>query len=176
MQRSKNENDSARSTMMLDPYTVQEPPLTYTSYPEQTQMEDQPLPGLVPHAPAVPPSHPTRPSGRGRKGALLALTLLLAVIFRVGLFAGWQFSRTSTASTRASATTTATAGAVQPATTTNEETVREAAIAKIRPAVVEVDVTLSGSRALGSGAIVDRPGYIRPTNPDVPPAHTFEVT
>ncbi len=113
---------------MLDPYTVQEPPLTYTSYPEQTQMEDQPLSGQVPHAPAIPPSHPTRPSGRVRKGALLALTLLLAVIFSVGLFAGWQFSRTSTASTRASATTTATAGAVQPAATTNEQTVREAAI------------------------------------------------
>ncbi len=160
---------------MLDPYTVQEPPLTYTSYPEQTQMEDQPLSGQVPHAPAIPPSHPTRPSGRVRKGALLALTLLLAVIFSVGLFAGWQFSRTSTASTRASATTTATAGAVQPAATTNEQTVREAAIAKIRPAVVEVDVTLSGSSALGSGVIVDRRGYIVTNNHVVAGAQSIEV-
>ncbi len=161
---------------MLDPYTVQEPPLTYTSYPEQTQMEDQPSPGQAPHAPALPPSHPTRPSGRVRKGALLALTLLLAVIFGVGLFAGWQFSRTSTASTRASATTTATAGAVQPATTTtNEETVREAAIAKIRPAVVEVDVTLSGASALGSGVIVDRRGYIVTNNHVVAGAQSIEV-
>lgn len=160
---------------MLDPYTVQEPPLTYTSYPEQTQMEDQPLSGQVPHAPAIPPSHPTRPSGRVRKGALLALTLLLAVIFSVGLFAGWQFSRTSTASTRASATTTTTAGTVQPAATTNEQTVREAAIAKIRPAVVEVDVTLSGSSALGSGVIVDRRGYIVTNNHVVAGAQSIEV-
>lgn len=161
---------------MLDPYTVQEPPLTYTSYPEQTQMEDQPSPGQAPQAPALPPSHPTRPSGRVRKGALLALTLLLAVIFGVGLFAGWQFSRTSTASTRASATTTATAGAVQPATTTtNEETVREAAIAKIRPAVVEVNVTLSGASALGSGVIVDRRGYIVTNNHVVAGAQSIEV-
>ena len=160
---------------MLDPYTAQEPPLTYTSYPEQTQMEDQPLPGQVPLSPAIPPSHPRRPSGRVQKGALLALTLLLAVIFGVGLFAGWQFSRTSTVSTRASATTTAPAGAVQPVTTTNEETVREAAIAKIRSAVVEVNVTLSGASAIGSGVIVDRRGYIVTNNHVVAGAQSIEV-
>src|SRR5260221_1299378 len=153
MQRSKNENDSARSTMMLVLHTKRAPPLTYTSYPEQTQMEDQPLSGQVPHAPAIPPSHPTRPSGRVRKGALLALTLLLAVIFGVGLFAGWQFSRTSTASTRASAPTTATQGPVQPEAQTNDRPLPEAPIAKIRPAGGEWESQLSASTRLGLGGL-----------------------
>src|SRR5260370_2520308 len=116
MQRSKNGNDSARSTMMLDPYTVQEPPLTYTSYPEQTQMEDQPLPGQAPLSPAIPPSHPTRPSGRVRKGALLALTLLLTAGCGVVLFAAGQFTRTSTWATRATPAPPPTAASPHPAT------------------------------------------------------------
>src|SRR5260370_35915353 len=107
-------------------------------------MEDQPLPEQAPHAPAIPPSHPTRTSGRVRKGALLALTLLLAGIFGVGLFAGWQVSRTSTASTRASATTTASTGADQPATTTNKKTGGDAPIAKIGPADLRRGVHVAG--------------------------------
>src|SRR5690348_588998 len=62
-------------------------PQNYNSAPGQFQPEPVP---------------PTRPASNGRSGlrtgAIIALALVLALVFGTGLFAGWQFGRTSTAS------------------------------------------------------------------------------
>ena len=54
----------------------------------------RPAPGSLPEY--TPP--PRRPRSGVRTGAIIALTLLLAIVFGTGLFAGWQFGRTGTAS------------------------------------------------------------------------------
>jgi S1-C subfamily serine protease len=119
-------------------------------------------------APPASPVPPRRRSGGLRTGAIIALTVVLLVVFGVGLFAGWQFGRTS------SSTLTPNVGQLEPGTSpaptvpaltaNNEDAVREAVIAKVRPAVVEVDVTLGNGAGIGSGVIVDRRGYIVTNN------------
>ncbi len=109
--------------------------------------------------PAEPPQEHPRP-GRGglRTGAIIGLTLLLAVIFVIGGFAGWVF-----ASAKSSAA----------ATTLNTQ--REAAVSKVKPSVVEVYVTLAQGAALGSGVIIDSRGYIVTNNHVVSGAQSIQV-
>jgi S1-C subfamily serine protease len=114
-----------------------------------------------PLGPNVP--QPKRPARGLRTGAIFALTLLLAVIFGTGLFAGWEFGRgTAVAEPTAATATTNPAPTVQvpPLTGNNTEAVREAVIAKVRPAVVQVNVTSQAGSGLGSGVIIDKRGYI----------------
>jgi hypothetical protein len=47
-----------------------------------------------PHQRSSPGKNQT-PGGRLRTGAIVALTLLLALVFGTGLFAGWEFGRGS---------------------------------------------------------------------------------
>src|SRR6266699_3017141 len=63
----------------------------------QTPNAYQPEPGQMPLSPMTPPNATRRSSGGARAGAIMLLVVLLAVIFGVGLFAGWHFGRTSTA-------------------------------------------------------------------------------
>src|SRR5450759_1187078 len=121
-----------------------------------------------------------RPRNGLRTGAILALTLLLALVFGTGLFAGWQFGRGSAAVADPSST-----GQLQPGTHAaatvpalsgnNIETVREAVIAKVRPAVVQVNVTTQSGGGLGSGVIIDKRGYIVTNNHVVNGAQSIEV-
>jgi S1-C subfamily serine protease len=105
--------------------------------------------------------------GRGvGTGAILRSTLLLAVILVIGGFAGWV-----SAGTRSDAGTT-----VPPSTATTLDTGRGAVVAKVRPTVVEVSVTVPGGGvALGSGVIVDRRGYIVTNNHVVSGARAIQV-
>lgn len=155
---------------MLDPYNDQ----TVPYQPE----DDQRAQSASPHSatatatqPAygdsTPPLEPNVPqpqrTSRGlRTGAIFALTLLLAVIFGTGLFAGWEFGRGTAIADPAATTTTNPAPTVQvpPLTGNNIQAVREAVIAKVRPAVVEVKVTSQAGAGLGSGVIIDKRGYI----------------
>src|SRR5437667_11338754 len=86
-----------------------------------------------PRYPSGPQASPTPPRKRpSRAGAILLLTFVLALIFGVGLFAGWEF----TSSSKSSTSTTAKAAATVSATTasgTTLETQQEDAIAKIEP-------------------------------------------
>jgi S1-C subfamily serine protease len=133
---------------------------------------------------SVPPTT-TRPASSGRSGmrtgAIFALALVLALVFGTGLFAGWQFGRTSnTTSPSSSSAATLQPGntpnvTVPQLTSGNIEAVREAVIAKVRPAVVEVNVTLQGGSAIGSGVIIDGRGYIVTNNHVVNGAQTVEV-
>jgi len=102
------------------------------------------------------------------------LILLLAAIFGVGLFAGWQFSRTSgtngTSGSSGTAQTSTTAAA-----TTTVQTAQEAAIAKVKPSVVEINVTTASGSAVGSGVIIDTRGYIVTNNHVVSGAQSIDV-
>jgi len=101
-----------------------------------------------------------------RTGAIISLTLLHAIIFVIGGFAAWVFAsaRSSTAGTTASTTTATTL-----------DTAREAVVAKVKPSVVEVYVTLTNGAALGSGVIIDSRGYIVTNNHVVSGALTIQV-
>ncbi len=131
----------------------------------------------------VPPAR-SNASGRSgwRTGAIIALALVLALVFGVGLFAGWQFGRTSNASNPGSSAV----ATLQPGNSSNVtvpqlngnniEAVRAAVIAKVRPAVVQINVTLQGGNgALGSGVIIDSRGYIVTNNHVINGAQTVEV-
>ncbi len=152
---------------------IQIEPETVPSY-QQQPWEEMSEPGVPfsPPQPPVPPPPPVKPGRQGsafRRGPLILLTLLLAVIFGVGLFAGWQFSRTS-ATTGSGSTAPTTVQA-----TSTVETAQEAAIAKVKAAVVEVNVTTQSASAVGSGVIIDQRGYIVTNNHVVSGAQSIEV-
>ena len=115
----------------------------------------------------TPPTQPTPPRGRFPLRAVVLVAALL-VVLNIGLFAGWQIGRndpTTTALTSATLQTGTAPTVTVPALTANNiETVREAVIAKVRPAVVEVTVTTLSGTALGSGVIIDSRGYIVTNN------------
>ena len=132
---------------------------------------------------SVPP--PTRSNSNGRNGmrtgAIIALVIVIALVFSTGLFAGWQFGRTSsTGSPSSSNVATLQPGnssnvTVPQLSSNNIEAVREAVIAKVKPAVVQVNVTLQSGSAIGSGVIIDGRGYIVTNNHVVNGAQTLEV-
>src|SRR5260370_6632060 len=150
---------------MLIPQIQNEPE---AQIPYQQQPWGMPEPGAPFPSPVPPPLPPVSPKRRGtvRTGALVALTLLLAVIFGVGLFAGWQFSKTSTSTAQPTSTVQATSTVA---------TAQEVAIAKVKAAVVEVAVTTQNASAIGSGVIIDQRGYIVTNNHVVAGAQSIEV-
>ncbi|HYT28786.1 MAG TPA: trypsin-like peptidase domain-containing protein [Ktedonobacteraceae bacterium] len=150
-------------------------PPTYQSY----QPSPQPAPGQFQPPPATPTARPSRGL---RTGAILALTVVLALVFGVGLFAGWQFGRTGTISSPTSSSSSNTpfqqgntSSTVPALTGNNLEAVREAVVAKVRPAVVQVNVTTGNGNAIGSGVIIDARGYIVTNNHVVNGAQRLEV-
>jgi S1-C subfamily serine protease len=132
-------------------------------------------PGPIP--PLTPQKRSPKKSGGGpRAGAIVALAVVLLLVFGTGLFSGWQFARSSATTATGSATSglqsgTNTQSTVPALTGNNIEAVREAAIAKVKPAVVQVN-TPSG---LGSGVIVDKRGYIVTNNHVVENARSIQV-
>src|SRR6266480_690583 len=169
---------------MQDPYSDNQSGVAYQA-PTQPAMPitapHQAVPGQMQTPPSTPPVYPRRSNGM-RTGAIVALTVVLLVVLGVGLFAGWQFGRTS-ASTSGSSSSVATLqpgtgpqSTVPPLTGNNEQAVREAVIAKVRPAVVEVNVTTQQGGAIGSGVIIDGRGYIVTNNHVVDGAQSMTVT
>ncbi|MFL5656740.1 MAG: S1C family serine protease [Ktedonobacteraceae bacterium] len=173
-------------------YPYDDPSVPYPPEGDQTPINSQPTapgtpvyldnaPGFQQNRPWPPPSN-RRSSGGLRTGAIIVLTLVLAIIFGTGLFAGWEYGRGTTSTPAANGSST---GVLEPGTkptTTvpaltgnNIEAVREAVIAKVRPAVVEVNVTTSGGAALGSGVIIDKRGYIVTNNHVVAGAQSIGV-
>jgi S1-C subfamily serine protease len=171
---------------MQDPYVDTQNSMPYqpVSMPDQDPYQPalpQPAPGQFQTDPNLPPVNPRRSGSRVRTGAIIALTLVLALVFGVGLFAGWQFGRggTSTVTGNSSTGTLQTGAApavtVPPLSGNNIDTVREAVIAKVRPSVVEVNVSIPGGSGIGSGVIVDRRGYIVTNNHVVSNAQSIQV-
>ncbi len=110
---------------------------------------------------APPPSvEPRQPRSDLRTGAILLLALMLAIVFGTGLFAGWQFGTGSRANTGVLQPGIPSGPALPALNGENLEAMREAVVAKVRPAVVQVNVTTSQGQGLGSGVIIDQRGYI----------------
>ena len=150
--------------------------------------EDQTMPptnAIPPYQPppATPPPGGKRPSRGLRTGAIIALTVLLAVVFGTGLFAGWQFGHSS--STAVATPSTGTSNQLQtnptpqpivPALSGNNlEAVREAVVAKVTPTVVQINVTNAQGSGIGSGVIIDKRGYIVTNNHVVSGAQSVQV-
>jgi S1-C subfamily serine protease len=130
---------------------LEDPPVTHAPAEQDTS----PLPSYPPGS-KTPPPPPNRP---GRGGAILLLTLVLALIFGVGLFAGLDFAGNGTGSTATTSKTVATASTTSSSGTTIE-TQQEAAIAKVEPAVVELKAMTAQGQQIGSGVIIDTKGDI----------------
>lgn len=156
-----------------------QPPNPSASGIWQTPNAYQPAPGQMPAPAAAPPNSPApKRSSGARTGAILLLVVLLAVIFGVGLFAGWQFGRTSGTPNSSVATLepgAAPTATVPPLGSNNIEAVREAVIAKVKPTVVQVNVTTGNGGAIGSGVIIDRRGYIVTNDHVVSGAQSIQV-
>src|SRR6202035_5857471 len=120
------------------------------------------------NSPEPPREQPRQGRGGLRTGAIIGLIILLIVVFVIGGFAGWGL-----ASAKSSATGTTTTTATLVATTL--DAVRESVAVKVKPAIVEVYVTLAKGAALGSGVIVDSRGYIVTNNHVVSGALTIQV-
>ncbi len=145
---------------------LNEPPVRQTLSEQDTSE-----PPLYPAGPQdSPPSPRKRP---GRRGAILLLTLVLAVILGTGLFAGWEFAGQS--SNSSSTPTSSQAKTTSSSTGTNIETQQEAAIATIEPAVVELKVKTAQGLQIGSGVIIDTKGDIVSNNHVVNGAQTIEA-
>jgi putative serine protease PepD len=103
----------------------------------------------------------------------MLLTIVLALIFSVGLFSGWEFAHNgSSASTTTKAVATSTASS---STGTSIQSQQEAAIATIEPAVVELKVTTAQGGQIGSGVIIDSNGDIVTNNHVVSGEQSIQV-
>src|SRR5689334_13448653 len=97
-----------------------------------------------------PPQEPRKQKKSGwRAGAIVVLALVMLLVFGVGLFSGAVFFEKQHTNTSTATTSTTT-------TTSSALTQQEAAIAKVKPAVVELNVTTSQGEAIGSGVIIDK--------------------
>ncbi len=182
----QNDNNTERDerdmhnqqTLPQQPSSWQQNTYNHVPYPTGSQPPVQsPQPSLSP-PPAQSMGAAAAPLRPARTGRTVLLTLLLAVLFGGLLFgAGWEFGRG----------TGSTVGTLQPGTSpqptvpaitsngSNIEAVREAVIAKVQPAVVQVNVTTARGGGIGSGVIVDKRGYIVTNNHVVSGAQSIQV-
>ena len=123
-----------------------------------------------------------RPARRGlRAGAIALLAVVLALVFGTGLFAGWVFGHGNTATVAPNSSSSGLQSGPNPQATVpaltgnNAQTVREAVVSKVSPAVVQINVTTSQGAALGSGVIIDQRGYIVTNNHVVSGANSIQV-
>jgi S1-C subfamily serine protease len=134
--------------------------------PDQMQLRQLPMWGTPP--PNVSDNRlPSSSRGRG-SCAIFALTLVLLLVFGVGLFSGWVFAHNGVMSYGPSALqTNSNSKATVPAINGNSgnlDAVREAVVNKVEPAVVQINVKTNNGAALGSGVIIDKRGYIVTNN------------
>ncbi|GCE24366.1 S1C family serine protease [Dictyobacter kobayashii] len=127
-------------------------------------------------APQMLEPQPLKKSSGMRTGAIFFMAVALLIIFGFGLFAGWQFASGS-ASTTANTTHTTTTSSTSSSTvnSTLAQTQQEVAIEKIKPSVVELDITTAQGEQLGSGVIIDKNGDIITNNHVVDGAQTIKA-
>jgi putative serine protease PepD len=171
-------------TQPLTP-TTPAPSEIVNSYPpaytwQAPQYSQQPMgpQGPVQTPPPAPAQKPPRRSGR--TAAIVLLTLVIAAIFGVGLFAGWQFSNDHNSAGTVSQVVTSPSSpsptsSSSSSSTNSIEAQQEAAIAKIEPSVVELQVTTFQGEAIGSGVIIDANGDIVTNNHVVSGEQSIQV-
>ena len=110
--------------------------------------------------------HGSRTVGRWSKRVPLTFLVLLIMVCASSLLVGCQLGGSGTPS-KGAGTGIAQPGAsphIPALSGNNTQEVREAVIAAVRPAVVQVNVKTDNGGALGSGVIIDRRGYIITNN------------
>lgn len=159
----------------VTPGQFEQPPNTYAQPFYNT--------GTTPIAPPGGIGRPAMSTPRRsglRTGTLITMVMLLALVFGVGLFAGWQFGRSGAATSPTSNSTFQQGNnptvTVPQQNGNNADAVREAVIGKVQPGIVQINVTTSGQQALGSGVIIDKRGYIVTNNHVVSGASSLQVT
>jgi S1-C subfamily serine protease len=136
--------------------------------------------------PPIPPEQPpfVPPAGRQpgpparkpfRFQIFLAIALLL--VFGTGLVAGVQFfSQNGNSSILPQNTAPQNTNSQSPSTSASStDTQREAAIQKVRTAVVEITTTTAQGEGIGSGIVIDKNGHIVTNNHVVTGAETIYV-
>jgi len=113
-------------------------------------------PDQYPATSSTPPVEPGCPQRLLRAGPILALIVVLAAVFGTGLFIGWEIGTRSGAHTTVLQPGTNPGTALPPLNGEHLDTVREAVVVKVRPAVVQVNVATSQGQGLGSGVIIDQ--------------------
>src|SRR5450631_1600217 len=165
---------------------VQEPTIPVDSVSHWSEDQTLPPTNTIPPyqpPPSTPPPAGKRPSRGLRTGAIIALTVLLAMVFGTGLFAGWQFGHSSSTAIATPSTDTSSQLQTNPSTQptvpalsgNNLEAVREAVVAKVTPTVVQINVTTAQGSGIGSGVIIDKRGYIVTNNHVVSGAQSVQV-
>lgn len=140
-----------------------------------TSQEETPPP-LNPGSP-TPPSSPSRRPRGWRTAAIVAMTFVMLLVFGVGLFSGWAYSRGTAATATSTATATSSTSASTAQTSVNSaEAVQEAVIQKVSPSVVEITVQTAQGTVIGSGVIFDTRGYIVTNAHVVSGAQSIQVT
>ncbi len=168
--------------MFQDNYEPQsyEPYIPYQQMPSSapTGVLERPAEPMV-YLPANSSLGPRKP--RARIGVTIAMTLLFAFLMGTGLFvAGWSVASKSSAtstpavSTGTSSTTQGQAN-VSAASGDTVQAQQIAAIAKIEPSVVELNVTTAQGQQIGSGVIIDAKGDIVTNNHVVSGAQNISV-
>jgi S1-C subfamily serine protease len=103
-----------------------------------------------------------------RAGCTVPLTMLLALLFGIVVFAaGWEFGHGSAVTTippLQQGSTQQGQTTIPPLSSNNIEAVQEAVVANVSPAVVQVNVQTPQGGAIGSGVIIDKRGYIVTNN------------
>ena len=98
------------------------------------------------------PVSPIRPPLGLSNSAVVALVVVLLLVLGIGVFAGWQFGKSSSSGT--SSTT-------QPGSSAASfNALPEAVAARFRQSVVQINVVTQQAGGLGSGTIIDNRGYI----------------
>ena len=134
-----------------------------------------PVPQPSPQGATSPSRQSRRPSRWSNGGwKLLAPLVLLVAVSGTGLLAGCQLGGGNTA-TSTPPSSTGGGPPIPSLGPTNIETVREAVIARVQPAVVQINVTTGQGGGLGSGVIIDQRGYIITNNHVVAGAQRAEV-
>lgn len=124
--------------------------------------------------PPVPPG----PRRRSRAWLAVLVTAIVALLFGIVVFAaGWEYGRNTAPTTpeplQTQGSTPSTT--IPPLSSNNIQTVREAVVANVTPAVVQINVQTAQGGAIGSGVIIDKRGYIVTNNHVVAGAQSVEV-
>jgi len=98
------------------------------------------------------PGSPIRTSRGLSNSAIVALIVVLLLVLGIGVFAGWQFGKSSSSGTSSTTQPGSSAASLN--------ALPQAVAATFRQSVVQINVVTRQGGGLGSGTIIDNRGYI----------------